>query len=126
MKNIKELIDAYNKLGEKIREIINKQYEEDSIYLHVENDIIKIAKVKYTTSNNKVYTDVIEIKNNHITKYTFYFDKENLLEFIEIDVRYWIIIYNLYNETCENITNYRLNQLENCSKSIKNILSQLK
>ena len=92
MKNIKELINTYNKLGEEIQKITNRQYEKDSTYLHVENDIIKIAKVKYITSDNKIYTDVIEIKNNHIIKYTFYFDKENLSEFIEIDVRYWIII----------------------------------
>lgn len=81
-------MEAYSKLGEEIREIMNRQYEEDSIYLHVENDVIKIVKVKYTTSDDKIYTDVIEVKNNHVTKYTFYFDKENLLEFIEIDVRY--------------------------------------
>lgn len=125
MKNIKKLLEAYNKLGEEIREITNKRYEENSVYLHVENDTIKITKVKYTTSDNKVYMDVIEVKNNHVTKYAFYFDKENLLEFIEIDINYWITIYNLYNETCEEIINHRLNKLENCSKSIKNVLSSI-
>jgi hypothetical protein len=71
MKNIKEIIDAYNKLGEKIQKIMNRQYEEDSIYLHVENDVIKIAKVKYTTSDDKIYTDVIEVKKNMIQNIHF-------------------------------------------------------
>lgn len=125
MKNIKKLIETYHKLGEEIKKLANKQYEEDSVHLHVENDTITIAKVKYITSDDKVYMDVIEIKNNHITKYSFYFDKENLFEFIEIDVRYWIIIYNLYNKTCEEITEYRLNKLEDCSKSIKDVLNSI-
>ena len=107
MKNVKKLMEAYSKLGEEIREIISKQYEEDSIYLCVENDVIYITKVNYTTSSDEIYMDVIEIKNNHVTKYNKYFDKEKLLDFIEIDVRYWIIIYNLYKETYENINNYK-------------------
>lgn len=116
---------AYSKLGEEIREIIKKQYKEDSTYLCIENDTIYITKVDYTTSDNKVYMDVIEIKNNHVTKYNKYFDKEKLLNFIEIDVGYWIIIYNLYKETYKNIDNYKHEQLKNCSDSIKNILNSI-
>lgn len=125
MKNIKKLIEAYDKLGKEIREIISKQYEEDSIYLCVENDVIYITKVNYITSNDEIYMDVIEIKNNHVIKYNKYFNKEKLLDFIEIDVRYWIIIYNLYKETYENINKYKHEQLKNCSDSIKNILSSI-
>ena len=125
MKNVKKLMEAYSKLGKEIREIIRKQYEEDSIYLYVENDVIYITKVNYTTSSDEIYMDVIEIKNNHVTKYNKYFNKEKLLDFIEIDVRYWIIIYNLYKETYENINNYKHEQLKNCSDSIKNILNSI-
>lgn len=125
MKNVKKLMEAYSKLGKEIREIISKQYEEDSIYLCVENDVIYITKVNYTTSSDEIYMDVIEIKNNHVTKYNKYFNKEKLLDFIEIDVRYWIIIYNLYKETYENINNYKHEQLKNCSDSIKNILNSI-
>lgn len=125
MKNVKKLIEAYSKLGEEIREIISKQYEEDSIYLCVENDVIYITKVNYTTSSDEIYMDVIEIKNNRVTKYNKYFDKEKLLNFIEINVSYWIIIYNLYKETYKNIDNYKHEQLKNCSDSIKNILNSI-
>ena len=125
MKNVKKLMEAYSKLGKEIREIINKQYEEDSIYLCVENDIIYITRVNYITSDSEVYMDVIEIKNNHVTKYNKYFNKERLLDFVEIDVRYWIIIYNLYKETYKNIDNYKHEQLKNCSDSIKNILNSI-
>ena len=125
MKDVKKLMEAYNKLGEEIREIISKQYKEDSTYLCIENDTVYITKINYITSDNKVYVDVIEIKNNYVTKYNKYFNKEKLLDFIEIDVRYWIIIYNLYKETYENIDNYEHEQLKNCSDSIKNILNSI-
>ena len=125
MKNVKRLMEAYSKLGEEIREIINKQYKEDSIYLCIEDDTVYVTRVNYTTSDSKVYMDVIEIKNNHVTKYNKYFDKEKLLNFIEINVSYWIIIYNLYKETYENINNYKYKQLKNCSDSIKNILNSI-
>ena len=118
-------MEAYSKLGEEIREIINKQYKEDSIYLCIEDDTVYVTRVNYTTSDSKVYMDVIEIKNNHVTKYNKYFDKEKLLNFIEINVSYWIIIYNLYKETYENINNYKYKQLKNCSDSIKNILNSI-
>ena len=118
MNDIKKLVNTYNKLGEEIQKIINKQYKADSIYLYIENDTVYVTRVNYTTSDSKVYMDVIEIKNNHVTKYSKYFNKEKLLDFIEIDVRYWIIIYNLYKETYENINNYKHEQLKNCSNSI--------
>lgn len=118
-------MEAYSKLGEEIREIINKQYKEDSIYLCIEDDTVYVTRVNYTTSDSKVYMDVIEIKNNHVTKYNKYFDKEKLLNFIEINVSYWIIIYSLYKETYKNIDNYKHEQLKNCSDSIKNILNSI-
>ena len=118
-------MEAYSKLGKEIREIISKQYEEDSIYLYVDNNVIYITKVNYTTSSDEIYMDVIEIKNNYVTKYNKYFDKEKLLNFIEINVSYWIIIYSLYKETYKNIDNYKHEQLKNCSDSIKNILNSI-
>ena len=105
--------------------MINKQYKEDSIYLCIEDDTVYVTRVNYTTSDNEVYMDVIEIKNTHVTKYTRCFSKEKLLDFVEINISYWIIIYNLYTETYKNIENYKHEQLKNCSDSIKNILNSI-
>ena len=62
MKNIKELINTYNKLGEEIQKITNRQYEKDSTYLHVENDIIKIAKVKLLLAMIKYTQTLLKLK----------------------------------------------------------------
>ena len=59
MKNVKKLMEAYSKLGEEIREIINKQYKEDSIYLCIEDDTVYVTRVNYTTNDSKIYMDVL-------------------------------------------------------------------
>ena len=69
----KRMAKVENPLTQIINSIIgflHKQYEEDSIYLCVEDDTIYITKVNYTTSDDEVYMDVIEnsLKNSPTIK----------------------------------------------------------